>query len=328
VWHGQRFETAQAVEAARRCGDAARRFGMQKLQAIALIYEADAVGQLGARAEMEALLERAFALRGDDPEVCGLAWALVRGRFSLIQENRRHALQEIETGMQYFRRLPAGAASRPVIGALWALVRAVEDADGEAACAELRASGLDMNRQFRVGYLHLAEAVVLGRAGKEAQAVEAFGLGDAALAPIAWARQLGRRLVAEAALADGWGEPAAWLKEALPVFEDHGHDEIAAACRSLLRRAGAPVPRRGDASAIPAGLRSLGVTAREAEVLALLAEGLPNREIAARLYLSHRTVERHIANLAVKAGVRGRSELIAFAARATPTTSSTGGLRR
>jgi DNA-binding CsgD family transcriptional regulator len=107
------------------------------------------------------------------------------------------------------------------------------------------------------------------------------------------------------------------MQEALPVFEDHGHDEIAAACRSLLRRAGAPVPRRGHAPGIPTGLRSLGVTAREAEVLALLAEGLPNREIAARLYLSSRTVERHIANLTVKAGVGTRSELIAFAARAS-----------
>jgi DNA-binding CsgD family transcriptional regulator len=327
VWHGQRFNTAQAVGAARRCGDAARRFGMQKLQAMALIYEADALGQLSARADMEVPLQKAFALRGDDPEVCGLAWALVRGRFSLTQENRRQALQEFETGMQYFRRLPAGPATRPVIGALWALLRAVEDVDGESACAELRASGLNMNLQFRVGYLHLAEAVLLGRAGHKAQAEEAFGFGDAALAPIAWSRHFGRRLVAEAAIADGWGEPAAWLKKALPVFEDHGHDEIAAACRSLLRRAGAPVPRRGDASGIPAGLRSLGVTAREAEVLTLLAQGSPNREIASRLYLSPRTVERHIANLTVKAGVRGRSELIAFAAKASQTTSSSGGLR-
>ena len=316
VWHGQRLNVAPAVEAARRCGDAARRFGMQKLQAMSLIFEADALGQRGAPADMEAPLQKALALRGDDPEVCGMAWAHVRGRFSLVQENRRQALQEFETGMLSFRRLPAGPAARPVIGSLWALLRAVEDLDGETACAELRASGLTMNFQFRVGYLHLADAVLLGRSGQKAQAEEAFGFGDAALSPIAWHRHFGRRLIAEAAIADGWGEPVTWLQEALPVFEDHGQDRIAAACRSLLRRAGAPVPRRGNGSGIPAGLRVLGVTAREAEVLTFLAEGVPNREIAERLSLSPRTVERHVANLTLKTRVRGRSELIAFAARA------------
>jgi DNA-binding NarL/FixJ family response regulator len=50
-------------------------------------------------------------------------------------------------------------------------------------------------------------------------------------------------------------------------------------------------------------------------VLTLLAEGLANKEIAERLYLSPRTVERHIANVTVKAGVRTRSELVAYAAK-------------
>jgi DNA-binding CsgD family transcriptional regulator len=59
----------------------------------------------------------------------------------------------------------------------------------------------------------------------------------------------------------------------------------------------------------------MGVTPREAEVLALLAEGRSTREIAARLYLSPKTVERHIANLAGKVGVGGRAELVAYAAR-------------
>lgn len=313
-WYAMRLDGNQAVEAARRCADTARRFGMQQLLAISLIFEADGLARLGRREDMETQLQKAFALRGDDPEVCATAWAHVRARNSLIQENRRRAMQELDTAMQYFRSLSTAPV---VIGrALWALLRAVEDMDGATACAEVRASGVTVNFLIR-GYLHSADAVLLGRTGHRVQAEEAFAAGDAELAPIAWHRHFGRRLVAEAAIADGWGEPAEWMQEALPVFEDHGHDQIAAACRSLLRRAGAPVPRRGNASGIPTGLRRLGVTAREAEVLALLAEGLPNREIAERLYLSPRTVERHIANLTVKAGVRRRSELIAFAARSS-----------
>jgi DNA-binding CsgD family transcriptional regulator len=78
------------------------------------------------------------------------------------------------------------------------------------------------------------------------------------------------------------------------------------------RGAGSPPGQRFSHSNRPAFPRSDGA---EAEVLTLLGQGLPNREIAERLYLSPRTVERHIANLTVKAGVQGRSELIAFAAR-------------
>jgi DNA-binding NarL/FixJ family response regulator len=66
---------------------------------------------------------------------------------------------------------------------------------------------------------------------------------------------------------------------------------------------------------IPGELRPLGVTSRELEVLRLLAVGLPNKEIAGRLYLSPRTVERHVANLAVKKGAAGRTQLVAYAAR-------------
>jgi DNA-binding NarL/FixJ family response regulator len=66
---------------------------------------------------------------------------------------------------------------------------------------------------------------------------------------------------------------------------------------------------------VPPELRGIGVTGRELEVLRLLAEGLSNQEIAARLYLSPRTVERHVANLSVKTGVERRAQLVAFAAR-------------
>lgn len=54
---------------------------------------------------------------------------------------------------------------------------------------------------------------------------------------------------------------------------------------------------------------------REAEVLGLLAQGLSNREIAGVLWVSDRTVERHITSLYRKIGVARRSEATAFALR-------------
>jgi DNA-binding CsgD family transcriptional regulator len=132
---------------------------------------------------------------------------------------------------------------------------------------------------------------------------------------VAWYRHYARRLAAEAALTDGWGEPLDWLREAAAFFAARGEQPVAAACRALLRQAGAPVPRTGPAAAVSANLRALGVTVREADVLALVTEGLTNRELAARLHLSPRTVEKHVASLLTKTGCRRRAQLAGYAAR-------------
>jgi DNA-binding NarL/FixJ family response regulator len=57
------------------------------------------------------------------------------------------------------------------------------------------------------------------------------------------------------------------------------------------------------------------MTRREAEVLGLLAQGMSNKEIAGVLWLSDRTVERHITSLYRKIGVERRSEATSFALR-------------
>lgn len=57
------------------------------------------------------------------------------------------------------------------------------------------------------------------------------------------------------------------------------------------------------------------LTARELQVLAELAAGLSNREIATKLYLSHRTVGVHVSNVLAKLGVRSRTEAATAAAR-------------
>jgi DNA-binding NarL/FixJ family response regulator len=63
------------------------------------------------------------------------------------------------------------------------------------------------------------------------------------------------------------------------------------------------------------GSRALpgGLTAREAEVLALVAAGRSNREIAETLVLSPKTVARHLSNIFAKLGVASRTQAAAFA---------------
>ncbi|MBI4311955.1 MAG: response regulator transcription factor [Chloroflexi bacterium] len=54
------------------------------------------------------------------------------------------------------------------------------------------------------------------------------------------------------------------------------------------------------------------VTPREAQVLGLLSQGLPNKEIAHSLSLSHVTVRQHVSRLLQKYSVQSRTELVAF----------------
>lgn len=69
-------------------------------------------------------------------------------------------------------------------------------------------------------------------------------------------------------------------------------------------------PRERDPQDLPDGL-----TPREAEVMALIAEGLSNVEIAERLFVSEATVKTHINRAFAKTGVRDRAQAVAYAYR-------------
>jgi DNA-binding NarL/FixJ family response regulator len=64
-----------------------------------------------------------------------------------------------------------------------------------------------------------------------------------------------------------------------------------------------------------AGERPESLTAREREVLTLVAAGRTNRQIAQQLYISDKTVSVHVSNLLAKLGARSRTEAAAIARR-------------
>jgi DNA-binding CsgD family transcriptional regulator len=97
-------------------------------------------------------------------------------------------------------------------------------------------------------------------------------------------------------------------------FDRHGLQPAASACRSLLRKCGARPPALRARARVPEPFLAAAVTEREMEVLAVLSDGLCNKDIAARLYLSPKTVEKHVASLLDKLEVRSRTALAAIAA--------------
>jgi two-component system, NarL family, response regulator DevR len=58
-----------------------------------------------------------------------------------------------------------------------------------------------------------------------------------------------------------------------------------------------------------------GLTEQERKILALIAEGLTNRQIGERLYLAEKTVKNYVSNLLAKMGMSRRTEAAAYAAR-------------
>ncbi|HEX3975588.1 MAG TPA: AAA family ATPase [Solirubrobacteraceae bacterium] len=134
--------------------------------------------------------------------------------------------------------------------------------------------------------------------------------GDWSRAADAW-REHG--CVYEAALALADSDDTAALRRALDHLQELGARPAAAIAARRLRELGEHgLPRgpRPQTRENPAGL-----TARQLQVLPLLAEGLRNAEIAQRLVVSPKTVDHHVSAILGKLGVHSRGEAVAEAGR-------------
>jgi DNA-binding CsgD family transcriptional regulator len=241
--------------------------------------------------------------------------ALVRGRRG--DPERWQPLDEaleLATAEGQLQRIAPVAAARAEVA--W-LEGKSETIDGETRAAFERA--LEVGNPWVIGEL----ACWRWRAGLLATppvgAAEPYALeiaGEGARAAALWA-QIGCPYEAALALADTDDEAA--LRRSLEELHRLGARPAAAIVARRLRQRGVRGLRRGPRSSTrenPGGL-----TARELEVLALVAGGLRNADIAERLFVSAKTVDHHISSILHKLGVRTRSEAGAEAVRLRLTAS-------
>ena len=210
------------------------------------------------------------------------------------------AIREMQRGIDATRANPGGVPSDSPYWIVLAYEAAGRADDARRALREaLETPGEDRFHSRRV-VRDAAEALL---------ARDARGIDDTiAAAPGRMPLELATIRVIAAEVIGGDDRPR-WLREALDAYEAAGCITTADRVRRLLRDAGGTVPRRRSGGKVAPQLIPLGVTAREAEILGLVAEGASNAAIAERLFISVRTVESHISSLLAKLQVTSRQEL-------------------
>ncbi|MFH9075368.1 helix-turn-helix transcriptional regulator [Streptomyces alboflavus] len=104
------------------------------------------------------------------------------------------------------------------------------------------------------------------------------------------------------------------LRQAETVARELGAAPLEAEIGTLAGRARIPL-RQADGEAAPPPAAALGLTARERDVLRLVAAGRSNRLIAEELFISPKTASVHVSNILAKLGASGRGEAAAIAHR-------------
>jgi DNA-binding CsgD family transcriptional regulator len=226
--------------------------------------------------------------------------ALARGQLGLAEDHARLCFEGAE---------PSDPACAPLLDLLVLIQLARDDLIGAAETLDRLIALTGQFDDERVSaYAELAAARVGAAQGDERapvrfkRALERFSVLQMPLEAARAQLDLARATAAGAA-----GVAVVEARIALAKFEQLGAVQDADAAAGLLRELGATGrawPRRyGE------------LTKRETEVLSLLAAGLPNAQIAERLFISRRTAEHHVANILSKLGLRSRAEAAAYAVR-------------
>ena len=300
-----RFELDPAAEHARSALALGERLGLEQVCAKALAMLAENSAWRGDREAMERFIGLMTATAPEDRMLAAFAWG-ARGMRELLHGEPSVAVEHLSRATIMLASMPH--AEPACFRAMWpVLLASMGDRRAAEALREARRLGLGAFR-LNFGLLTYADAINAGRNGERASARRLVGSSERDFVNCTPWADVARWLAAESAADSGWDEPGWWLLGVDDRLSGYGLPRLAERCRQL------------------AGGRqrwaALAITAREADVLSLVVEGLANKEIAARLSLSPRTVEKHVEALLRKLDARSRTQLVAVAerrAQRTPT---------
>lgn len=306
------FDREGCLAAATSCVAGSRRYGLAT-EPVAHLWLAGAHALAGDDAAMQHSIADALARDPDDPRILGDLYGRILPTRAFVADDLGALPGLLDTMMEHVRVAPPTTSVFPG-RILWATLHVIADEDlGSAALGEFTDAVQRLRMPVFSHARNTIEAVHLGRRGDLEGATRLARTAYESLGELALGLGLlhsQRMLVALEARRAGWGDPVTWLREAEAFFAAGGYPNTARRCRTMLGQVGAPIPRPGRAAAeVPRSLRALGVTRREADVLRLVAAGMSNRDIGERLFLSPKTVERHLSNLFGKTDVRNRSQL-------------------
>jgi DNA-binding CsgD family transcriptional regulator len=241
----------------------------------------------------------------------GMLAASVLGHLELALENPKAVVACLDPKVALVLREGLGepAAIRFVVDHIEALVELGRGAEAEGLLDWYEGNARRLVRASALANCLRCRGLLAASEGRLDEAVSAFEEALTWHTKVELPLDRGRTLLALGAAQRRMKrkrEARETLEEALGVFERIGAALWAERARAELRRI-------SGRAAIPGAL-----TPAEERVAALVAEGKTNREVAAALFLSERTVEGHLSHVFGKLGVRNRSELApALASRQT-----------
>jgi DNA-binding CsgD family transcriptional regulator/tetratricopeptide (TPR) repeat protein len=291
-------EWPRALEEARRASTHLSR--LKDVEAGNAFYQEGELHRLACQlAEAEEAYSRASE-RARDPQPGLALLRMAQGRLDVAEAGMRRVLAATSDPLKRTRYLPAHVEIMLARGDLEEAQRA---ADELGALAE------------RFGM------ALLGAAAEHAKGAVALAAGDArgAIEPLrvaqeTWLRAGAPYLAARARLLVGKAFQALGDRDGACL-------ELAGARKVFVELGAIPDVAAADAVAAPAGpetppaTETHGLSARELEVLRLVAAGKTNKEIGRQLFVSERTVDRHVSNIFVKLEVPTRAAATAWAYR-------------